>query len=66
MQNPAHQQWFQAWSQQMASDAPAPGGGRVDVGPIAALSTRPGRATAKRGPRGPKVPPYSQGQVAKR
>jgi hypothetical protein len=63
MQDANHAAWFAKWSSDMASNA---GGSKVALGPIQALGSKAGRAAPKPGPRGPKVPAYSQGQVSKR
>ena len=60
-----HATWFARWSQEMASGAPAPGGGWVDVGPVEALTSKPGHQTPTRNKQRSRVPPYSAGQQKK-
>ena len=63
MQNPAHKAHFDHWSKDMAADS-APGG-KIPLGPVETLASRPGYQAPKRNKKGGRVPAYSSGQQKK-
>jgi hypothetical protein len=65
MQDPAHKAHFEQWSKDMASDAPGPGGGRIDRGPVETLASKPGHAPPKRNRKAGRVPPIGAAQTRK-
>jgi hypothetical protein len=63
MQNQDYAAHWEKWSGEMASDA-APGG-KIDVGPVEALSARPGRQISRRSKNRSRVPPPTAAQTRK-
>jgi hypothetical protein len=63
MQSQDYAAHWQKWSAEMAADS-APGG-KIDVGPVEALASKPGRRTPTRSKQRSRVPPYSTAQPRK-
>jgi hypothetical protein len=63
VQDPARKAHTEQWLADMASDR-APGG-KIDVGPVEALSSKAGRATPTRNRKAGRIPPISNAGARK-